>query len=129
MICAGPTGNVVLGAGMKHLRPAVLWPLPALLHTGRIVFATPTIWIGIGLLIAFFVSYMLALSWADFSFVRAIACLAYLVVAFLSVFVLKEHIPPLRWAGIGVICLGVFIVSRTAPKTTPRKALEPAGRA
>jgi drug/metabolite transporter (DMT)-like permease len=129
MICAGPTGNVVLGAGMKRLGPVALWPLPALLHNGVTVFTSPTIWIGIGLLIAFFVSYMLALSWADFSFVRAVACLAYAVVAFLSVFVLKEHIPPLRWAGIAVIGLGVFVVSRTAPKTTPRKPLESAARA
>ncbi|HKR28292.1 MAG TPA: hypothetical protein VJS11_12590, partial [Acidobacteriaceae bacterium] len=67
MIIAGPFGNVLLGKGMKHLGPVTLWPLRALFHTGVMVFSTPMIWFGIACLITFFVSYMLALSWADYS--------------------------------------------------------------
>jgi len=33
---------------------------------------------------------------------------------------LGERISPLRWAGIAVICLGVFVVGRTHPRTTER---------
>ena len=118
MIIAGPFGNVLLGKGMKHLGRVTLWPVPALFHTGIVVFSTPMIWFGIACLITFFISYMLALSWADYSFVQPTASLAYGVVALLSLFILGEHVSLLRWAGIAVICIGVFVVSHTAPNTT-----------
>lgn len=124
MIIAGPLGNVLLGKGMKHLGPVVLWPASALLHTGLIVFTTPTIWLGIACLITFFVSYMLALSWADYSFVQPAGSLAYAVVAVLGYFMLGEHVSLLRWAGIAVICIGVFVVSHTSPNTTRRRPAE-----
>jgi drug/metabolite transporter (DMT)-like permease len=120
MIVAGPLGNVLLGKGMKEVGPLTFWPLPALLHVGLRVFSTSVIWLGIASLITFFVSYMLALSWADYSFVQPAASLAYGVVALLGYFLLGEQVSPLRWAGIGVICLGVFVVSHTAPRTTTR---------
>lgn len=126
MILAGPFGNVLLGMGMKHAGPLSLWPFASLLHTGRAVFSSPFIWLGIASLITFFVSWSLALSWADYSFVRPASSLAYGVVALLGWLMLGEHVSPLRWAGIAVICLGVFVVSRTAPKTTPRRAAEQA---
>jgi drug/metabolite transporter (DMT)-like permease len=124
MIVAGPFGNVLLGKGMQHAGPLSLWPLPALLHTALTVFSTPVIWCGIACLILFFVSWSLALSWADYSFVRPASSLAYGVVALLGWLMLGEHVSPLRWAGIAVICLGVLVVGRTAPKTTPRKSVE-----
>lgn len=124
MVIAGPLGNVLLGKGMKHLGPVVLWPASALLHTGLIVFTTATIWLGIACLITFFVSYMLALSWADYSFVQPAGSLAYAVVAVLGYFMLGEHVSLLRWAGIAVICIGVFVVSHTSPNTTRRLPAE-----
>ncbi|MGC2619668.1 MAG: EamA family transporter [Acidobacteriaceae bacterium] len=124
MILAGPLGNVLLGRGMKHVGPLSLWPLPVLLHTGLAIFSTPSIWLGIAALITFFISWSLALSWADYSFVRPASSLAYAVVALLGWLMLGEHVSPLRWAGIAVICLGVLVVSRTAPKTTPRNPVE-----
>ncbi|HEV2278143.1 MAG TPA: EamA family transporter [Acidobacteriaceae bacterium] len=124
MIIAGPFGNVLLGKGMKHLGRVTLWPVPALFHTGVEVFSTPMIWFGIACLIAFFISYMLALSWADYSFVQPTASLAYGVVALLSLFILGEHVSLLRWAGIAVICIGVFVVSHTAPNTTRGRVQE-----
>lgn len=129
MIVAGPLGNVLLSKGMKHVGALTLWPAPALLHTGMVVFSTPTIWVGIATLIAFFISYMLALSWADYSFVQPTASLAYGVVALLGYFILGEHVSLLRWAGITVICIGVFVVSHTAPNTTRDRAAEQDQRA
>ncbi len=121
MIIAGPFGNVLLGRGMKHIGSLALWPASQLLHTGLRVFSSASIWLGIASLIAFFVSYMLALSWADYSFVQPASSLAYGVVALLSWLILGERVSPLRWAGIAIICLGVFVVSHTAPRTTTRK--------
>ena len=57
---------------------------------------------------------------ADYSFVQPASSLAYGVVAVLGHLMLGERISPLRWAGIAVICLGVFVVGRTHPRTTER---------
>ena len=81
---------------------------------------------GISSLITFFIAYMLVLSWADYSYVQPVSSVAYGVVALLGYLVLGEKISALRWAGIAVICLGVFVVSRTGPQTTSRKTAEEA---
>jgi uncharacterized membrane protein len=118
MIIAGPLGNVLLGKGMKHMGELSLWPLAHLVHTGLEIFTSPTIWMGIASLLCFFVAYMLVLSWADYSFVQPASSLAYGVVAILGYLMLGERVSPLRWAGIALICLGVFVVGRTSPRTT-----------
>ena len=118
MIIANPVGNVLLRTGMKHVGALSIWPPAQLLHSGLAVFATPAIWLGIAALILFFVSNMLVLSWADYSFVMPTSALGYGVTALLGYFVLREAVSPLEWTGIAVICLGVFVVSHTAPRTT-----------
>ena len=118
MIIAGPLGNVLLGKGMKHIDDLTIWPLSQLLHTGLNIFTSAFIWLGIASLVTFLVAYMLVLSWADYSFVQPASSLAYGVVALLGYLMLGERVSPLRWTGIAIICLGVFVVGRTNPRTT-----------
>jgi uncharacterized membrane protein len=122
MIVTGPLGNVFLGRGMKRVGAIAVWPPSQLVHTGLKIFASPSIWLGIASLLLFFVSYMLVLSWADYSFVQPASSLAYGVVALLSFLILGEAVSPLRWAGVAIICLGVFVISHTAPKTTSEES-------
>jgi drug/metabolite transporter (DMT)-like permease len=61
---------------------------------------------------------MLLLTWADYSYVQPATSLSYFSITVLSYFLLGEIISPLRWLGVTVICLGVFLVGRTAPNTT-----------
>jgi len=121
MVVAGPVGNVLLSMGMKAVSPLTFWPPAQLLHSGLKVFATFPIWLGILSLITFFIAYMLVLSWADYSFVQPVSSLAYGVVALLGWVVLGEKVSGLRWTGIAIICLGVFVVSRTGPRATNRE--------
>jgi drug/metabolite transporter (DMT)-like permease len=125
IIIAAPLGNVLLSKGMKAVGTLTLWPAAALLHAGRSILGSTSIWLGIASLITFFVAYMLALSWADYSFVQPASSLSYGVVALLSYLMLGERVSPLRWAGIAVICLGVFVVGRTDPKTTSPQPTSP----
>ena len=118
MIIAGPLGNVLLGKGMKHIGKFQVWPPSQAIQAGQTIFGSGLIWLGIASLITFFVAYMLALSWADYSFVQPASSLAYGVVALLGYWLLGEKVSPLRWAGIAVICLGVLVVSRTNPRTS-----------
>ncbi|HTU32617.1 MAG TPA: hypothetical protein VMF66_02315 [Candidatus Acidoferrum sp.] len=116
IVIFGPMGNVLLRTGMKAIGPATLWKPAQLFAVGERVFESGMIWLGIASLLTFFISYMLVLTWADYSYVQPASAFAYLTVALLARFVLSEVITPLRWIGIAVICMGVLIVGRTAPR-------------
>ncbi len=118
MVVCGPLGNVLLGKGMKQVGAVGIWPVSHLLSSAVSILTTPSIWMGISSLIVFFVAYMLVLSWADYSFVQPASSMAYGVVALLGYLMLGEHVSPLRWVGVAIICLGVFVVSHTTPRTT-----------
>ena len=118
MILAGPLGNVMLGKGMRQIGTGSLWPHATPAHTVLAVMRCGSIWLGIGSLGVFFIANMLVLSWADYSFVQPASSLAYGVVAVLGFVLLGERISPMHWLGIAVICLGVLVVGRTAPRTT-----------
>ena len=122
MILAMPFGNVMLGEGMKHVGKLAIWPLGAMFLTGVHIFSSPFVWIGLGSLMTWFVSSMLVLSWADYSYVQPATSLGYGVTALLSWLLLGEHVTPLEWLGIAIICLGVFVVGRTNPQTSAHKA-------
>jgi drug/metabolite transporter (DMT)-like permease len=118
MVTFAPLGNVLLGKGMKNVGSTVSWAPSSLPHIASLVLTSGYIWLGIASLLTFFVAYMLILSWADFSYVQPASSIALLVVALLGYFYLGERISSLHWAGIIVICLGVFVVGNTPPRTT-----------
>ena len=84
------------------------------------IFMSGYIWLGIACLLAFFVAYMLVLTWADYSYVQPASAAAYGMVALLGHFVLREVVTPVRWMGVMLICCGVLVVGHTSPRTTDR---------
>ena len=66
---------------------------------------------GIVLLLAFFASYMNALSWADLTYVLPATSLGYVLLALVAKFALHEQVSPLRWLGIALISGGVGFVA------------------
>lgn len=101
-------GDTCLGIGMKHRGPVSIHHLSSLLLALR----TPSVLIGILLLIGFFAAYLTALSWADLSFVLPATSFGNVVVALLAKFWLHEHVSPARWAGILLITIGVGFVTQ-----------------
>jgi drug/metabolite transporter (DMT)-like permease len=77
--------------------------------------ATNWLWV-LGLLVSIggMVSYATALGAADLSIVQPIICLTGVVAAIIGVTILKEKVRPIEWFAIGLICLGVIIVSLRA---------------
>jgi len=118
MVLAGPLGIALLAKGMRQIGAISVSSLTDALHLLGQILGSPTIWLGIAGQLAFFVAYSLALSWADYSYVQPASSVAYVVVAILGIVMLHESVSPLRWLGIGVICLGVVVVGRTHPNTT-----------
>jgi drug/metabolite transporter (DMT)-like permease len=118
MVVFGPLGDVLLSKGVKNVGALSTWAPSNLFLFFRAVFASGTVWAGIGSLFTFFIAYILVLSWADYSYVQPASSVAYGVVALLGYAVLRERITATRWFGIAIICAGVFIVGHTSPRTT-----------
>jgi drug/metabolite transporter (DMT)-like permease len=118
MVTFGPLGNALLGKGMKSIGPITIQAFPDLLHILYQVFTSGVIWLGMLSLMVFLLSYMLVLSWADYSYVQPASSFAYGVIALWGHFLLHETITPIRWIGVMTICVGVFVVGYTHPRTT-----------
>ncbi|MFY9645500.1 MAG: hypothetical protein WAK29_09995 [Terriglobales bacterium] len=118
MVIFGPLGNVFLGKGMKSIGAVIIrTPAEALSVLSRVL-QSSAIWLGIASLIIFFVANILVLSWADYSYVQPASSAAYGISALLAHFLLREVVTPTRWMGVLLICLGVFVVGHTPPRTT-----------
>jgi drug/metabolite transporter (DMT)-like permease len=118
MLLFGPLGDVLLGKGMERIPAMASWTPSDMFVFFSHAFTSSTVWTGIGSLTAFFIAYILVLSWADYSYVQPASALSYGLVALMAFLVLHEKITPTRWAGVLLICLGVFAVGHTSPRTT-----------
>ncbi len=117
-IILGPLGNVFLGKAMKSVGSLSSARTLDLVPIASRVLMSGYIWLGIFCLLIFFTVHMLLLTWADYSYVQPATSLSYVSITVLSYLLLGEVISPLRWLGVTVICLGVFLVGRTSPNTT-----------
>ena len=59
------------------------------------------------------VVWLLVLSRASLSFAYPFASLSYLLIVLIDRFLLKETVPPLRWAGVFFIMTGIVLVAQT----------------
>jgi drug/metabolite transporter (DMT)-like permease len=112
LVLAGVTvfaaaGDSMLSHGMKQVGTI------SLNHLQGVIFAILNPWVAIGilLLLAFFATYMTALSWADLTYVLPATSLGYVILALVARFVLHEHVSPLRWMGIALITGGVGFIA------------------
>jgi drug/metabolite transporter (DMT)-like permease len=112
LVLAGVTvfaaaGDSMLSHGMKQTGNISLHHLPGIL----LAVLNPWVAVGIVLLLAFFASYMNALSWADLTYVLPATSLGYVLLALVAKFALHEEVSPLRWLGIALISGGVGFVA------------------
>ena len=75
----------------------------------------PLVAAGVGLLIVWLISQMTLLSWADLSYVMPVTSIGYVLSAVAGRVFLHEQVSWQRWGGVGLIVLGVMLVSRTPP--------------
>ena len=91
-------------------------------HLQGVILAVLNPWVAVGilLLLAFFGSYMNALSWADLTYVLPATSLGYVLLALVARFALHEQVSPLRWIGIALISGGVGFVAGGPALTSQR---------
>ena len=109
-----PTGDALLARGMKEVGSISLHNL----HSLILAILNPWVAGGIVLLLAFFASYMSALSWADLTYVLPATSLGYVLVALIAHFGFHEAIALTRWLGIALITAGVGFVAAGPSVTT-----------
>jgi drug/metabolite transporter (DMT)-like permease len=109
-------GNVFLSRGMKDVASVFQNVDVSSLALISEAVGSPSIWLGTGLLMVFFLLFMTALSLVDLSFVLPVISIEVLAnVAFANYF-LNEPVSPLRWIGAMFISLGVVLVLRSNTK-------------
>lgn len=105
------TGELLLKVGMNrfgtlHLTPTTL--IPTLFK----VFTQPFVFLGFVFVFGASIFWLAVISRINLSHAYPMLALGYVLTAFLARLFFNEHISVTRWAGIGVICFGVFLVSR-----------------
>lgn len=110
VILSNAFGNLFLSLGMRQAGDANI--ILALFQ--------PLALIGILLLIAWLLTRMAMLSWADLTYVLPVTSAGYVVSALLGMWFQGEMIDGKRWVGIGLIVAGVILVGSQEAHKEPR---------
>lgn len=113
VILSNAFGNLSLTWGMRY-DTGELTSSP--MSFVRAIFS-PWVSLGICLLIAWMISRMFLLSWADLSFVLPVTAFGYVLNAVLGRLFLGEIVTPARWGGTLLIMAGVILVGLGNPHT------------
>ena len=79
----------------------------------RAVVSTPSVWLGLVLFGASAVIWLVVLSRTTLSFAYPFASLTYVLILLADRFLLDQRIPPLRYAGVAFIIVGIVLVAQT----------------
>ncbi|MCL4459584.1 MAG: EamA family transporter [Chloroflexi bacterium] len=111
-ICLSVSGELLLKYGVNQI--GVLSMHPSLLLGGLTrAFTTVPILLGFGLVFSGSIFWLSVISRVDLSYAYPMLSLGYVLVVVTSWLILREQVSLLRFAGVSIICLGVFIVSRS----------------
>jgi drug/metabolite transporter (DMT)-like permease len=82
---------------------------------------------GVVFLSVYFFLYLIALSWADLSFVLPLTAVSYIFAAILASVFLKEEVTWLRWIGTVVIIIGITLIALDGKQRTGSPSPEARG--
>ncbi len=60
----------------------------------------------------FYFLFLAALSWTEVTIALPMTAIEYGFAAVMAVTILKESVPPVRWAGIALVVIGVIFIAR-----------------
>ena len=112
-IIIAAVGQIVLKLGMNKVG-TIDSGKAALLTFFTKALTTPLVLFGLLLYGLSAVLWLVVLSREKLSFVYPMVDFSYVVTIALSVVVLREEVPLLRWLGLGVICLGIILIAKSS---------------
>jgi drug/metabolite transporter (DMT)-like permease len=111
-VVAGAVGQIMLKKGMSTMGPLTL-SLDQLFNILWRIGTNPYVVIGLAIYVTGTVFWLAALSRVDLSYAYPFASLSYAVMLVASWQLFDENITPFRLIGTLVVCLGVFLISRS----------------
>ncbi len=105
-------GQILLKIGMDRIGAIDLRGLGSVITLFAGVIRSPLVLVGLFMYVISAGLWLIVLSSVDLSFAYPFIGLTYVFVLFLSRFVLKEDVNPIRWAGAAIITIGVIVLSR-----------------
>ncbi|WP_136516342.1 EamA family transporter [Geomonas edaphica] len=113
-VTAGTIGDLLLASGMKELGDISTMNLKGILRVAVQALTTPKLVFGTAMLAVFFFLWLAVLSWEDLSVALPMQALNYILVAFLSQYLLHEVVNPMRWAGTVLVAIGVIMITKSS---------------
>lgn len=112
-VLSGVSGQTAIKMGLEQGKIEMLG-LAAPLQTIQLILHAPLVLTGL-LLYAFgALSWIIVLSRLDLSYAYPFLAVNFVLITLVSRLVLGESVPPMRWMGILVICVGILIVAGSA---------------
>jgi multidrug transporter EmrE-like cation transporter len=103
-------GQLLMKKGMLEFGT---FPVSQLLVKIIPIFMNPYVFLGLACFGISSVFWLVVLSRLPLSLVYPMVSVAYILVAFASMIFFKEQVSVVRWLGISVIVVGVFLISRS----------------
>ncbi len=113
-ILMGASGGIFMKLGAIHIGQVEINSFVQLFDYLLKLFTNIWSLMGISLYFLSAVIWSYLLTKLDISLVQPILALTYVVTPVLAILFLNEHVSVMRWVGIFVILIGVFVVARSA---------------
>lgn len=114
---AAAIGQIFVRQGMQQVGALEQYaPLALMGYFGQALL-NPYVVIGTVLNGVFYFLFLAALSWTDVTVVLPMTALEFGMAAILAVLLLNEVVPTMRWAGIALVIVGVFLIALAGGET------------
>jgi len=110
-------GQILLRRGMLQVGSLENYAPMALVGYFGQALTNPYVVLGTVLNAVFYFLFLAALSWTDVTVALPLTAIEYGFAALLAVMLLKEQVPPVRWLGIGLVLVGIVLISRSGAET------------
>jgi len=105
-------GQVLLKLGLNKMGSVNVSSLSGLGHLFLGIIKSPMVITGLFCYVISAAIWLVVLSAVELSFAYPFIGLTYVLILFISRFVLKEDVNPIRWVGAAIITIGVVVISR-----------------
>ena len=110
-------GQIMVRRGMLQVGSLENYaPWPLVTYFGHAL-CNPYVIGGTVLNAVFYFLFLAALSWTGVTVALPMTAIEYGFAALMAVTILKESVPPVRWAGIVLIVIGVILIARGGGET------------
>jgi drug/metabolite transporter (DMT)-like permease len=115
---AAAVGQILVRRGMQQVGSLENYAPMALMSYFGQALSNADVVLGTILNTVFYFLFLAALSWTDLTVALPLTALEYGIAAVLAVIILKEVVPPLRWAGIVLVVVGVILITMGGGETS-----------